>query len=104
MISSAPSRPGAATCRPIDGDPDGVRIDGTVDARNAATVAAELLAAFGSTRERAVVDLSDVVFADCAGVRIIRGALRSLEGAGVPLEILTSDPVARVSFDLRRVA
>jgi anti-anti-sigma factor len=101
MSSSSSDALGAATCRRTD---VGVRVRGTVDRRNAPRIAGELLATLGTRRTGGVVDLSDVVFADCAGVRIVRGALSSLDGSGVPLEILTSDPVARVSFDLRRVA
>jgi anti-anti-sigma regulatory factor len=100
---NGPSRAPAAVAT-LRATPDGVSVDGTVDRRNAASIATELLEVLGSDRSRAVVDLSRVVFADCGGVRIVREALSSLDGSGVPLEIRTSDPVARVSFDLRRVA
>jgi len=104
MTTSAPVRAGIARCRPIHAPGVGIRVEGVLDRFNAAAIAADIVERLRELRTSAVVDLSDVVFADCTGVRLVRGALRTLDGVGVPLDVRTSDPVARVSFDLRRVA
>ena len=104
MTTSTPAPAGTARCRTIDRPAFGIRVEGTIDRSNAAAIAAEIVELLRERHGATLIDLSDVVFADCGGVRLIRGALQILDGVGVPLEIWTSDPVARVSFDLRRVA
>jgi len=104
MTASAPAPPGVARCQTIHRPAFGIRVEGTIDRYNAAAIAAEVVELLRERHGPTLVDLSDVVFADCTGVRLVRGALHTLDGVGVPLEIRTSDPVARVSFDLRRVA
>ena len=56
------------------------------------------------TASSAALDRSDAVPADRAGVRIVRGALGIVDGSGAPFGIRIADPMARVPFDLRRVA
>ena len=103
MTTSTPAPPATARCHTFHQPAVGIRVEGSIERYNAVAIAAELvdnLRGHGPT----LVDLSEVVSADRTGVRLVRGALQTLDGGGVPLEIRTSDPVARVSFGLRRVA
>jgi anti-anti-sigma factor len=104
MTASSPAPPGVARCHTLHRPASGIRVEGTIDRDNAAAIASELVDVLRGRHGATLIDLSEVVFADCTGVRLVRGALQTLDGVGVPLEIRTSDPVARVSFDLRRVA
>jgi anti-anti-sigma regulatory factor len=104
MTAPTPAPPAIARCRTTHQPAFGIRVEGTIDRDNAAAIAADLVERLRGCHEPTLVDLSEAVFADCTGVRLVRGALQTLDGVGVPLEIWTSDPVARVSFDLRRVA
>jgi anti-anti-sigma regulatory factor len=102
--AASPRRPAEATCRVVEGPVFGVAIRGTIDRTNAQRVCVDLIEAFGAHRGASVLDLTDVVLADCAGVRLVREAIASLVGSGHRVVTRTADPVARVSFDVARVA
>jgi anti-anti-sigma factor len=97
-------RPAEATCRIVEAPVFAVAVRGTIDRTNAHRVAQDLLEALGGHPGASVIDLTDVVLADCAGVRLVREAIASLVRSGRRIVVRTADPVARVSFDVARVS
>ena len=93
-----------AVCRIVGAPTFSIVVEGTVHRTNATPLSTELVEVLGSHRGPCVIDLTEVVLADCTGVRRLSDAIATLMRSGRQVLVRTADPVARLSFDVARVA